>query len=133
MILLSNANKVLAKIRLWGEICRQRKQLSKMDDYLLRDIGLSRVDADREANRKFWDFGTIRLLFPDEVLTLLLTLLFRGRLLYFKLLVLTELFFLMLAVFDLCGLYLNLSLFDLYLSILLGGLYLFLESKADPL
>jgi uncharacterized protein YjiS (DUF1127 family) len=59
MILLSNAKKALAKIRLWGEICRQRKQLSKRDDYLLRDIGLSRVDADREVNRKFWDSSAV--------------------------------------------------------------------------
>jgi uncharacterized protein YjiS (DUF1127 family) len=58
-MLFSNANKVLVKIRLWGEICRQRKQLSKMDDYLLKDIGLSRVDADREANRKFWDSSAV--------------------------------------------------------------------------
>ena len=59
MILLSNANKVLAKILFWGEILRQRKQLSKMDDYLLKDIGVSRVEAAREANRKFWDHSLV--------------------------------------------------------------------------
>ena len=59
MMMLSNANKVLAKIMFWGEIIRQRKQLSKMDDYLLKDIGVSRVEATREANRKFWDHSLV--------------------------------------------------------------------------
>ena len=59
MMLLSNANKVLAKILFWGEILRQRKQLSKIDDYLLKDIGVSRVEAASEANRKFWDYEPV--------------------------------------------------------------------------
>ena len=59
MMMLSNANKVLAKILFWGEIIRQRKQLSKMDDYLLKDIGVSRVEVAREANRKFWDHAPV--------------------------------------------------------------------------
>ena len=59
MILFSNANKVLAKILVWKEILRQRKQLSKMDDYLLRDIGITRVEAAREAERKFWDYAPV--------------------------------------------------------------------------
>ena len=58
-MLLSNANKVLAKILFWREILRQRKQLSKMDDYLLKDIGASRVEAAREAERKFWDYAPV--------------------------------------------------------------------------
>jgi len=59
MMLLSNANKMLAKILFWGEIHMQRKQLSKMYDYLLKDIGVSRVEADREAERKFWDYAPV--------------------------------------------------------------------------
>ncbi len=59
MMLLSNANKVLTKIIFWGEILRQRKQLSKMDDSLLKDIGVSRVEAASEANRKFWDHSPV--------------------------------------------------------------------------
>jgi uncharacterized protein YjiS (DUF1127 family) len=50
---------VLAKVLFWGEILRQRKQLSKMDDYLLKDIGVSRVEAAREAERKFWDYAPV--------------------------------------------------------------------------
>ena len=59
MILLFSANKALTKILFWGKIIRQRKQLSKMDDYLLKDIGISRVEADREAKRKFWDHSLV--------------------------------------------------------------------------
>ena len=59
MMLLSNANKMLAKVLFWGEILRQRKQLSKMDDYLLKDIGVSRGGAAREAERKFWDYAPV--------------------------------------------------------------------------
>lgn len=55
MMLFSIANKALAKILLWEEVFKQRKQLSEMDDDLLKDIGISRVDAEREAHRKFWD------------------------------------------------------------------------------
>ena len=55
MMLFSIANKVLAKILLWEEVFKQRKQLSEMDDDLLKDIGISRVGAEREAHRKFWD------------------------------------------------------------------------------
>ncbi len=59
MMLSPHANKVLAKIQFWREISRQRKQLSKMSDYLLKDIGISRTEADREAKRPFWDHAPV--------------------------------------------------------------------------
>lgn len=34
---------------------RQRQKLSKLDDAALRDIGVSREDARREAQRAIWD------------------------------------------------------------------------------
>jgi len=34
---------------------RQRNALAKLDDAALRDIGLTRRDALREANRPLWD------------------------------------------------------------------------------
>jgi uncharacterized protein YjiS (DUF1127 family) len=36
-------------------IARQRKDLLELDDRLLKDIGVSRIAAGREANRSFWD------------------------------------------------------------------------------
>ena len=34
---------------------RQRRRLAELDDAALRDIGISRADALREAARKPWD------------------------------------------------------------------------------
>jgi len=37
------------------DVARQRRQLLTLDDRTLKDIGISRTDALREANRNFWD------------------------------------------------------------------------------
>jgi uncharacterized protein YjiS (DUF1127 family) len=34
---------------------RQRRHLAELDDAMLRDIGLTRDEARREARRPFWD------------------------------------------------------------------------------
>ena len=34
---------------------RTRRGLLELSDYELKDIGLSRCDAEREAQRRFWD------------------------------------------------------------------------------
>ena len=39
----------------WQERARQRRQLQELDDHMLRDLGLSRADAQRESERPFWD------------------------------------------------------------------------------
>jgi uncharacterized protein YjiS (DUF1127 family) len=39
---------------LWSERWRQREALAELDDDLLRDIGVSRKDARREAQKGFW-------------------------------------------------------------------------------
>ena len=38
----------------WMERSRQRRTLANLSDYMLRDIGVSRVDAWREAEKPFW-------------------------------------------------------------------------------
>ena len=39
----------------WDQLSQQRRQLRKMDDRLLADIGLSQADVERIAGRRFWD------------------------------------------------------------------------------
>ena len=38
----------------WNERARQRRRLARLDDRLLGDLGLSRVDAEQEARKPFW-------------------------------------------------------------------------------
>ncbi len=64
MLLLPFTNKVFAKIQFWREISRQRNQLAKISDYLLKDIGISRTDADREARRPFWNYTPVEDVSP---------------------------------------------------------------------
>ena len=45
----------LPPIRRWLEAARQRRQLATLNDYMLRDLGLTRADAEHEAARPFWD------------------------------------------------------------------------------
>ena len=45
------ANYFLACLR----VARQRRQLLKLDDRALKDIGISSADADAEATRGFWN------------------------------------------------------------------------------
>jgi uncharacterized protein YjiS (DUF1127 family) len=39
----------------WQELSIQRRQLLELDAHMLKDIGISRADALREAGRFFWD------------------------------------------------------------------------------
>ena len=38
----------------WRERVRQRRALASLPDHMLKDIGISRVDAWREAEKPFW-------------------------------------------------------------------------------
>ncbi len=44
------------KIRMWREISRQRSELRRLSEFLSKDIGISRAEAEREADRPFWDY-----------------------------------------------------------------------------
>lgn len=39
----------------WQELSMQRRRLLELDVHMLKDIGISRADAVREAKRPFWD------------------------------------------------------------------------------
>jgi uncharacterized protein YjiS (DUF1127 family) len=44
----------LVLIARWIERARQRRALGGLDDHMLRDIGITRVEATREAGKPFW-------------------------------------------------------------------------------
>lgn len=48
------ALRVAVTLTVWSERRRTRLHLKHLDDHLLRDIGLDRLTAQREASRKFW-------------------------------------------------------------------------------
>jgi uncharacterized protein YjiS (DUF1127 family) len=41
----------------WHELSRQRRALLALDERMLKDIGISRGEAEREARRPFWRDG----------------------------------------------------------------------------
>ncbi len=42
------------QVRNWGEIRRQRRALLSLSDAMLKDMGISRVDALQEGTKPFW-------------------------------------------------------------------------------
>jgi uncharacterized protein YjiS (DUF1127 family) len=44
----------LDTLRVWRERARGRQQLRTLEDHLLRDVGLTRLQAEAEANKPFW-------------------------------------------------------------------------------
>jgi uncharacterized protein YjiS (DUF1127 family) len=49
-----SALRVLATAFEWYERARQRRELYALDERMLKDIGLTRVDVEREASKHFW-------------------------------------------------------------------------------
>ena len=45
---------ILAMLNLWLQRCHQRRQLARLDDRLLRDIGLDRDQVRAELAKPFW-------------------------------------------------------------------------------
>ena len=48
------AGRVLAILREWRRRAHDRAELSKLDDRMLKDIGLTRGDAEFLSNKPFW-------------------------------------------------------------------------------
>lgn len=42
------------RVLAWQDRARSRRQLANLDEYLLRDIGISRADMAREVGKPFW-------------------------------------------------------------------------------
>ena len=50
----SIAGRVLATCREWRRRARDRAQLARLDDRMLRDIGINRADAEFLSNKPLW-------------------------------------------------------------------------------
>ncbi len=47
-------NSLIHRISRWHVNWRTRRQLVRLPDFMLRDIGISRIDAEQEARKPFW-------------------------------------------------------------------------------
>lgn len=47
--------RILDLVLLWHKRRRLRRQLAGLDDFTLKDIGVTRGDANREARKWFWE------------------------------------------------------------------------------
>ncbi|GBO83558.1 hypothetical protein A6779_11960 [Marinobacter adhaerens] len=45
---------LIHKISRWHVNWRTRRQLARLPDFMLQDIGISRIDAEQEARKPFW-------------------------------------------------------------------------------
>ncbi len=41
-------------VAVWERRARERRALGEMSEHMLKDLGISRVDAQREAEKAFW-------------------------------------------------------------------------------
>jgi len=48
------ARRVVATVTEWRRRIRERSQLAALDDRMLRDIGITRLDAQYLSNKPFW-------------------------------------------------------------------------------
>ena len=46
--------RILNTLRLWQQRARGRQHLRQFDDHMLRDIGITRLQAEAEATKPFW-------------------------------------------------------------------------------
>lgn len=44
----------LCQLAVWQRRDRERSRLRALDDHMLRDIGITRADAERECSKPFW-------------------------------------------------------------------------------
>ncbi|MBF0276392.1 MAG: DUF1127 domain-containing protein [SAR324 cluster bacterium] len=53
--LISSLFKTVSEtFKFWAKRSRERAELAMMSDYHLDDIGITRIEAQREANKWFW-------------------------------------------------------------------------------
>ena len=53
-LLFASIRRVLGVLSEWQKRAVGRSTLASLDDYLLRDVGLTRADVERELRKPFW-------------------------------------------------------------------------------
>ena len=53
-LLKEKLRQLICRVRRYYSISKQRQALGQLSDDLLKDIGISKVDAMAEANKPFW-------------------------------------------------------------------------------
>ncbi len=48
-------NRLAQTIFRWHCLARERRALSRLNDRMLKDVGLTRADVEQESRRCFWD------------------------------------------------------------------------------
>lgn len=48
------ATRIFEALLTWQQRQAERRHLAMLDDYLLRDVGLSRADVEQESSKPFW-------------------------------------------------------------------------------
>ena len=56
MLLTGLIKRGWGQLKAWRTIARERSELRRLSETLAKDIGISRADAEREADRPFWDY-----------------------------------------------------------------------------
>ena len=51
---LSAGRRMAQMVRVWRSRAEMRRAMSMLSDHVLRDIGLTRADVDREVMKPFW-------------------------------------------------------------------------------
>lgn len=51
---LSVGERAVTAILIWQERSAERQRLKGMEDYLLKDVGLTRAEMDHEVRKPFW-------------------------------------------------------------------------------
>ena len=51
---INPAKRLLKTLEVWIDRVRQRRQLATLDDRMLKDIGITRIEANREIAKPFW-------------------------------------------------------------------------------
>jgi len=50
-----SVDKFVNTIHKWNHRHRTRRELLEMEDYILKDIGINRIDAIKEGKKTFWE------------------------------------------------------------------------------